>query len=160
MMDTKWQRRMILLARHVAQWSRDPSTKVGAVIVDHHRRVVSLGYNGFPRGVKDTDSRYNVKSEKYPRVVHAEANAILTASRNLEGATIFIDPLPPCAECAKLIIQAGVHNVCFVADGGLFKNSEQHKYQIAEEMFDEASVLIWRLDPFIEVDDPEDDIPF
>jgi len=102
-----WSERFLLLAKHVAQWSKDPSTRVGAVIVDDLRHVVSVGYNGFPRGIKD-DHRLTVREEKYPLVVHAEANAILNATVPVRGCHLYLWPFPPCSECAKLIIQSGI----------------------------------------------------
>src|SRR5450759_3287372 len=73
----KWDRRFIELARFVADWSKDPSTKVGAVIVRPDRTVAALGYNGFPRGVLDHSERYDHRPTKYEMVVHAELNSIL-----------------------------------------------------------------------------------
>lgn len=113
-MTTKWERRFMRMAELVATWSKDPSTQVGCVIVDSERRVLSHGYNGFPRGVYDDRERYMNRAQKYPRIVHAEANAIMN-SRNLDdlvGARMFVT-LPPCCECAKLIIQAGILDVYF-----------------------------------------------
>jgi len=106
----KWDERFMQLARHVAMWSKDPSTKVGAVIVDEKRRVVSLGYNGFPRGVDDSPERYADRPTKYAHVVHAELNAILNAPRGVEGCTLYVT-LEPCTTCAKAIIQSGVRRV-------------------------------------------------
>jgi dCMP deaminase len=105
-----WHRRFLDLARHVATWSKDPSTQVGAVIVRPDRTVASLAYNGFPRGVDDDPRRYADRPVKYSMVVHAEANAILTAREPLAGYTLY-STLMTCNECAKLIIQAGISQV-------------------------------------------------
>ncbi len=110
MIDPKWDQRFFKLAQHVAEWSKDPSTQVGAVIVDSQRRVVSLGYNGFPRGVQDTQERLNDKPTKYKFVVHAEANAILNAETPVDGCVLFATK-SPCSECVKLLIQAGIVGV-------------------------------------------------
>jgi dCMP deaminase len=113
----KWDRQFLALATHISRWSKDPSTKVGAVIVDSKRRVLGIGYNGFPRGVNDDTVRYYNKETKHALVVHAEANAILNSHDSLEGSTIYIWPtfytdMPPtCNECAKLIIQTGISRV-------------------------------------------------
>ena len=112
----KWDKRFLELAKHVAQWSKDPSTKVGAVIVDPTtKKVVSMGYNGFARGVKDTDERLNDRETKLSLVVHAELNAILQAERSVRGCDIYIWPtmMEPncCPECAKAIAQSGIKNV-------------------------------------------------
>jgi dCMP deaminase len=105
-----WDQRFLALAEHISGWSRDPSTKVGAVIVDPMQRVVSMGFNGFPRGIAD-DARLDDRAVKYEITVHAEANAILFAQRPLAGCTLFNWPLPPCSRCAALIIQAGISRV-------------------------------------------------
>lgn len=113
--QNKWDRRFLELAQLVASWSKDPSTKVGAVVVDEDRIVLGMGYNGFPRGVEDTDERLNDRPTKYAFVVHAEANAILNAGASAKGATIYVWPAfgkpPLCSSCAKLVIQAGIKRV-------------------------------------------------
>lgn len=107
---TDWESRFLALAEHIASWSKDPSTKVGAVIVDCSNRVVGVGYNGFPRGIADTDGRLSDRETKYRLVVHAEANAILNASGSVRGCRMYTNLLP-CTECAKLIIQSGILSV-------------------------------------------------
>lgn len=104
----KWDVRFLELAKHVAAWSKDPSTRTGAAVVDEKRRVVSLGYNGFPRGVADTGERLDDRNVKYKMVVHAEANAVLFAARPLAGCSLYSWPFQPCSACAALIIQTGV----------------------------------------------------
>ncbi len=104
---SKWDNRFLSLAKTVASWSKDPSTGVGAVIVDKDNRIVSLGFNGFPRGVKD-DDRLNDREKKYEITVHAELNAILFARTPVDGCTIYTYPLPPCSRCASTIIQSGI----------------------------------------------------
>lgn len=133
--DTKWDTRFIQLADHVAQWSRDPSTKVGAVIVRPDRTVASMGFNGFPRGVDDTEGRYLDKPTKYQFVCHAEANAIVTAKETLSGCTIYVSPLHPCNECAKLIIQAGISRVVTVESS---ESSWSKSFEVSKIMFSEA----------------------
>src|SRR5580704_9582280 len=107
----EWHTRFLQFAQMVASWSKDPSTKVGACIVDSHRRILGTGYNGFPRGVEDTLARYADRPVKYAMVVHAEANAILNALGSVEGATLYCNIGMPCSDCAKLIIQAGIKRV-------------------------------------------------
>lgn len=109
-MVNKWDDRFMDLARHVASWSKDPSTKVGAVIIRPDRSVVSVGYNGFPRGVNDGEHRYRDKPTKYSMVVHAEANAILASKESLADCVLYVT-LFPCNECAKLIIQSGIRMI-------------------------------------------------
>lgn len=110
-MLSKWDKRFLRLAAHVAQWSKDPSTKVGAVIVNPNRIVVGLGYNGFPRGVHDLPSRLNDRQEKYALMIHAEVNAILNANANVAGCTLYTWPLAPCSDCSVFIAQAGIKRV-------------------------------------------------
>lgn len=110
MSNNKWDKRMLELAAHVAGWSKDPSTKVGVVITRPDRTVASMGFNGFPRGVEDFEERYADKDIKYPMVVHAEANALVTAREPLHGYTMY-GTLAPCCDCMGLVIQAGIARV-------------------------------------------------
>ena len=111
----KWDTRFLTLAEQVAGWSKDPSTKVGAVLVDDKNLIVGLGYNGFPRGVLDLPERYNDRATKYEIVVHAEVNAILMAGPKAEGSHLYTWPsfiIPPiCARCCGVAIQAGVKEI-------------------------------------------------
>ena len=112
----KWDRFYLGLAQHYATASKDPSTKVGAILVDPIRnRPVGWGYNGFAEGVADTPERLNVREVKYQLVVHAEVNAILSAGLAARGTTLYVVPsftLPPiCHDCAKTAIQAGVQTI-------------------------------------------------
>lgn len=98
-----WQHRFMTLAREVATWSKDPSSQVGAVIVSPDRRSIATGYNGFPRGMQD-DDRLHDREQKYPRVIHAELNALLNTRFDVAGAHMFVT-LSPCQPCASAIIQ-------------------------------------------------------
>jgi dCMP deaminase len=113
--EEKWDRRFLELAKQVSTWSKDPSTQVGAVLVNHLKQVVGLGYNGFPRHVADTEERYADRDIKYPMVVHAEVNAIIQAGHKARGSTLYVYPafmLPPiCSDCAGVAIQAGVEGI-------------------------------------------------
>lgn len=138
-LNFKWGARFMELAEHVSTWSKDPSTKVGAVIIDPTTKiVVGLGYNGFPRGVEDTDERYADRPTKYSMVVHAEVNAIHNAARPVRGCLLFIT-YPPCGECAKYIIQAGIVHV-------IARKPADTRWvdscKIAETMFKEAGVWL------------------
>lgn len=111
----KWDRRFLDLAVHVSEWSKDPSTKVGSVIVAPDRRVLSIGYNGFPRGVHDLEERLSHRETKYAFVAHAERNALDNVETSMRGCTIYAT-LQPCAECTKSIIQKGIKRVVCVVD--------------------------------------------
>ena len=139
----KWHRRFLELADHVATWSRDPSTRVGAVVVRPDRTVASMGYNGFPRGVDDTPDRYNERSVKYQFTCHAEANAIVSAKGDLSGHTLYSSPLHPCNECAKLVIQSGISTVVTQTPT---EKRWADSFKIASQMFEEAGVKVITID--------------
>jgi dCMP deaminase len=105
---TKWDHRYLDIARQVYCWSKDPSTKVGAVISDKRGRVVALGFNGFPEKVEDCEHKLNHRETKYEMVVHAEVNAVLIAGQSTEGGTIYVYGPPICPRCASVLIQAGI----------------------------------------------------
>lgn len=111
----KWDRRWLHRAYEISKWSKDPSTQVGAVLVNDLNQSVGEGYNGFPRGVKDTDERYLNRDVKYKFIVHAEVNAILLAGQDARGSTLYVYPsfdIPNvCHECAKAVIQSGVKRI-------------------------------------------------
>lgn len=114
MHNLKWDQRYLRLAYDVSQWSKDPSSKIGAVTVGSKGQVLSQGFNGFPRGLKDDFTRLHDRETKYKFVVHAEMNAIYNATYNgtsLDGATLYVYGLPICSECAKGVIQVGIKRV-------------------------------------------------
>lgn len=134
----KWDANFLTLANTVSMFSKDPSTKVGAVIVDDDKRVISIGYNGFPKGIKD-DQRLENRELKYEMIVHAEANALLFANAPVKGCTIYTWPFQPCSRCASLIIQAGIRRVVSV------ENKDQkwcENFQLAHDMMTEARIEI------------------
>ena len=110
-MNDIWNRRFLELASFISNWSKDPSTKVGAVIVDCNRRIISTGYNGFPIGVSDNQERLENREFKYKAILHAEENAIMFAKKDLSRCSLYVSSLPPCSHCASLIIQSGIKNV-------------------------------------------------
>lgn len=107
----KWDVRFLELAKHISEWSQDPSTKVGSVIVDADNRIISMGYNGFPKKVKDLPERLTSRETKLDLTVHAEINAILFSRGSLVGTTLYVWPLPPCVRCVTQIIQVGIKRV-------------------------------------------------
>lgn len=122
--ELKWHRRHIHIMREIAQWSKDPSTKVGCVIVDDHNSIVASGYNGFARGVVDSAERYNDRETKYRFVVHADTNAMYDAARRgvkLAGCTMYLSG-PPCCECMKGLVQVGIRRVCWPEDNPFEKD--------------------------------------
>lgn len=143
-MIEKWDQRFLELAKFIAAWSKDPSTKVGAVLVDSKRRVIGIGYNGFSRGVNDDDGRYADRAVKYEIVVHAEVNALLNSAKSLEDATLYVWPLFPCSRCAAQIIQSGVKRVVSLekSDGNISWASSN---SLAQQIFEEAGVKYERI---------------
>jgi dCMP deaminase len=105
----KWERRFLELAQLVSTWSKDPSTQVGAVLVGPDKRVLSVGFNGFPASVPDEPEDYAERATKYARIVHAEMNALLFAPPHLiRGSTLYTYPFGSCSRCAAMLVQAGV----------------------------------------------------
>jgi dCMP deaminase len=109
-MNEKWIERYFALARLVATWSKDPSTKVGAVIVGKNRKQIAVGYNGFPVGIEDTAERLEDRPTKYRLIQHAERNVLDNAAFDLEGATLVTTQFP-CDECAKSIVSKKIKRV-------------------------------------------------
>ena len=109
-----WDEYFMGIAFLSALRSKDPSTQVGACIVDEDKKIIGIGYNGFPMGSSDDDLSWDKTGEyldtKYPYVVHAELNAILNSIKSLKGCTIYVS-LFPCNECAKAIVQSGIKKV-------------------------------------------------
>ena len=135
----KWDNRFLVLAKLIGSWSKDPSTKVGAVIVDGKKRIVSVGYNGFPRGVEDSEKRLCNRQEKYDIIVHAEVNAIAFANKSVEGCTLYIDPFEPCSRCAGIIIQNGIKRVVSYKN----KNDRWEKdFSISRKLLIEAGLIV------------------
>lgn len=154
---SKWDRRFIQRANAQAQWSKDPNTKVGAVIVDDRRHAVSDGFNGFPHGVKDADSRLQSRVDKNELMIHAEMNALLFARCDLDGMTLYVWPYAPCVRCAVHIIQAGIKRVVapmpilesswvnsqIAAIDAFLEVGVHVRYFACEELHDKADALDW-----------------
>lgn len=158
-----WDQRFLALARTVAGYSKDPSTKVGAIAV-RERRVLATGYNGFPAHVGDDLERLKNRDIRLMMTVHAEANIIAFAARHgasLAGAAVYVWPLMTCHQCAAQLIQAGVIKV--VVPDFVEPLRWQESFAAAKQMFGEAGVAVLRipmegpLDPAC--DDNSDDDP-
>ena len=133
-LSSKWDKRYLELASVVASWSKDPSSKVGAVAVGDKGQVLSQGFNGFARGVDDTEERLNTRDQKYKFIVHAEMNAIFNAAFSgvsLEGSVLYVTGLPCCSECAKGVVM----------ELPQFSNPRwKDSWMLSAQMFDEAGV--------------------
>jgi dCMP deaminase len=141
----KWDIRFMEMAKLIASWSKDPTSQIGAVAVNDEHRILATGYNGFPKGIDDTQERLNDRPEKYRLVIHAEMNALMNAlysGVSLNGATMYVHGLPVCSDCAKCVIQAGIKRVVIPT----FKSEKGDWQKIWEErsapMFKEANVQV------------------
>lgn len=137
-LNDMWDSRFLRIAKEVSTWSKDPSTKVGAVIVDNNNRVVSMGYNGFPQGVDD-DERLKDRETKYKLIVHAEMNALLFSSRPVVDCRIYTYPFMPCPRCAGPIIQSGINMVISPRNANERWSAD---FDISREIFEEAGVFL------------------
>ena len=141
-----WDEYFMGIALLSAQRSKDPSTQVGACIVNDDKKIVGVGYNGFPMGCDDDDLPWEREGAfldtKYPYVCHAELNAILNSiSRDLKGCSIYV-ALFPCNECAKAIIQSGIKEIIYLSD-------KYHHTDIviaSKRMLNQAGVIMRKLD--------------
>ena len=136
----KWDKRFIEISKVISKWSKDPSRQIGAIAV-RNRKILSTGYNGFPKGIEDSESRLRVREIKYQYVVHAEMNCIYNAAENgisLKDSTLYIYGLPVCGDCALGIIQAGVSRVVAISHN----TPDRWKEAIGktDEIFKEAGV--------------------
>ncbi len=143
-----WEEYFMAIAQLSAKRSKDPSTQVGACIVNSKKRIIGIGYNGFPTGCSDDELPWDREGEyletKYPYVCHAEMNAITNSSNKpqLEGATIYVS-LFPCNECAKLIVQVGIKEVVYLSD----KYVGEPVFEAARKIFNMAGVSMKQMKP-------------
>lgn len=141
-----WDEYFMGIALLSAYRSKDPSTKVGACIVDDQNKIVGVGYNGFPTGCNDEELPWDREGSfletKYPYVCHAELNAILNSiHRNLQGSRIYV-ALFPCNECAKAIIQSGIKKVIYLED----KYATSDSVVASKKMFDMVGIEYTQLE--------------
>ena len=140
-----WDSYFMGLAHLSAKRSKDPSTQVGAVIVDSNKHVIGIGYNGLPVGCSDDEFPWGreggMLESKYAFVVHAELNAILNSPRSLAGCTLYVS-LFPCNECAKAIIQSGIRKVVYECD----KYAKEDNVIASKKMLRAAGVELVQLD--------------
>ena len=142
-----WDEYFMGVALLAAKRSKDPSTQVGACIVDEQNRILSTGYNGFPQGCSDDEYPWDrdgdAVSTKYPYVVHAELNSILNADgRSLKGSKIYV-ALFPCNECAKAIIQSGIREVIYLSD----KYHDTDSMCASRKMMTSAGIKLTQIKP-------------
>ena len=145
---TKWDLRFMKLAdEEVAQWSKDRSRKIGAVIV-RDRELISTGFNGMPRGCNDDIDARHKRPEKYHWFIHAEANAIINAARQGKstlGADIYVN-LFPCDTCAGFIVQAGIKRVFVDKEPDFTDPKFGEAFKRALVIFEEGGVEVIYMD--------------
>ena len=138
-MCNKWDSRFMDLASTVASWSKDPSTQVGCIIVGQDRKILATGYNGFAKGVKDTEERLNDRPVKYQLVLHAEVNAVLNSTSDLNGATAFVTH-SPCAQCTSVLAQSGVVRIVTMpTPAGLLERFKE-SFELADSIRSETGI--------------------
>jgi dCMP deaminase len=148
-MSSGWDQKFIKLAQHIASWSKDRTTKVGAVVIGADNEIRATGYNGIPRGVRDdVETRYSKETkEKYLWFAHAERNAIYNAARvgvPLKGCRIY-STLYPCVDCVIALIQSGI--VELITTKPNFNDPQWgESYKRAKIMLEEANILVRFLD--------------
>lgn len=149
MTTEKWDRRFLKLAEDVSTWSKDPRRKIGAVAVDPvDRRVLSTGYNGFPKWIRDDPQRMNHRETKSKYIIHAELNCIFNAvytGVSLRDTTLYVYGLPPCVECAKGIIQVGIRRVVCEYEISPEDDKWSESFTHSQAMFMEAGVELCRI---------------
>ncbi len=147
-MHISWDQYFMGVALLSAKRSKDPSTQVGACIVNEDKRIIGIGYNGFPRGCSDDVFPWGKESTdsletKYPYVVHAETNALLNTTASTKNSTLYVT-LFPCNECAKLIIQSGISNIVYMSDKHKGTNSDI----ASKRMLDAAGIKYTKMESF------------
>ena len=152
MFSDKWHKRFMEVAELVSTWSKDPSTKVGAIVVGPDREIRSTGYNGLVRGVDDNKPERLERPTKYDFFEHAERNAVYNAcliGASLKGCVIYVTSMP-CPDCARAIIQSGIKMVVTYKpeiDENAPQNTWRDKLVFSEEMFKEAGIEYLLLPP-------------
>ncbi len=145
-----WDEYFMGLAHLSAMRSKDPSTQVGACIVNPYNRVVGIGYNGLPMGCNDDefpwDREGSTLETKYVYVVHAELNAILNSTTSLQGCTLYVS-LFPCNECAKAIVQAGIKKIVYESD----KYADTDIVKASKRILNAAGVSLCQIEQAIKV---------
>lgn len=139
-----WVKRFVRLAQYISAWSKDPSTKCGAVIVRPNYTICSVGFNGFPRGLADDPELYQNTEYKHSAVVHAEMNALTHSPEPVHGYWLFMWPIMPCDRCAVHLIQAGISLVVAPKNEGT-PNMGDLPYRMARKHFKDAGVVLEEL---------------
>lgn len=138
----KWDLRFLELAKNISSWSKDPSTKCGAIIVRPDKTVCSVGFNGFPKGTDDNIDLYKNRDIKLSRIIHSEMNAILFACEKLDNYTLYVWPFQPCSRCASHIIQVGIKRVVTINPDEDQKQRWGDSFKESSKLFENSGVIL------------------
>ncbi len=141
-LSSKWQDNFFNIAKEVGSWSKDPSSKIGAVAVSPSRRILCTGYNGFPVGIIDTYERLHDRDQKYKYMIHAEKNCIYNAVASgvgLKDSHLFVTGLPVCEHCALAVVQSGIKYV-YMQHPSAIADKWQESFKETSKIFHEAGV--------------------
>lgn len=146
----EWDLRFLRLAREISLWSKDPSTQVGAALIEGKNRILSTGYNGFPVPIPDHPEDLEDRRIKYTKMIHAEENALLFRAARIDlllPLTLYTWPIPPCSHCAILGLQCGVTRFISVIPDEERLRRWGHNLELAQTIIREAGMEIELLHP-------------
>lgn len=142
----KWDQRFLNLAKEISSWSKDPSTKVGCIIIKNVNEIVSLGYNGFPANDPDLESEYINRDIKYGKIIHAEINAVRHAISNghwgLKGCTIYTYPFMPCEDCAKVLIELNPDRIVSISANCEHLSRWKDSFEKSRKLFEQNQIEV------------------
>ena len=138
-----WNFYFLKMAKLVSEKSKDPSTKVGAVITDNDHRIISTGYNGLPMGVNDSLDILNNRDLKLKQIIHAEENAIIFAKKDLTGNIIYLWPMISCSSCTSKIIQSGIKTIITVSND---IQRWQESFEISRNTYKQCGIEVYEYD--------------
>lgn len=138
--ELQWMEYFMTLAKNVSEMSKDPSHKIGAVIVDKNKRIVSTGFNGFARNIIDSEERLNNKEIKRKLTLHAEENAVSFAKRDLSDCDIYVYGYPPCTHCTSLLIQSGIKCIYYRNPTNRVSDHWREDFELAKQIAKEADI--------------------
>ena len=139
----RWDARFLELSKHVSTWSKDPSSKVGAVLIRDSNLVAMTAFNGFPNAILD-DERLENRDIKYQIIVHAEENLIANSSKSgvsTLNAKVAVSMFP-CSRCARLLISAGIKEIITQLPTGEFLDRWEVEIELSKKLIKEAGIKL------------------
>ena len=137
-----WDKRFLRLSKEISKWSKDPSKQVGCILTKN-KRILSTGYNGFPMNYEDDFEKLKEREKKYPIIIHAEINAIITSALHgvrTDGSTAYLT-MHPCSNCASALVNAGVKNIVCIYDEDAYSRWEG-SFGIARDTFEKTGINV------------------